>query len=46
MAESLPDLVIGQTHGAKVVNGALSQEVEAGAHHFGFSHRGGPLGLA
>ena len=46
MAEPFADLVIGKTHGAKVVHGALSQEVEVSARHFGRAHRGGPLGLA
>ena len=46
MAEPFADLVIGKTHGTKVIHGALSQEVEAGAHHFGRVQRGGPLGLA
>ena len=46
MADPLADFVIGKTHGTKVIHGALSQEVEVGARHFGRAHRGGLLGLA
>ena len=46
MAELFPDLVIGKAHGTKAIHGALSQEVEIGARHFGRAHRGGLLGLA